>query len=68
MKYLKHLSSEQIIQKTIEDDKVSAALGDLVRAMAQCGRYNVNGGHLLDVIAYRLQAWAEYEEEPEGLE
>lgn len=68
LKNFRTLSREEAIQKTLDDDKVHTALEDLVRAMSIYGRERATGIHLLDVIAYRLLAWSEYEEEVEGLD
>lgn len=59
------LCDEDVITRTIEDDKVGAALEDLIKAMHTFGRDGRTGEHLLDVIEYRLQVYSEMEIEPE---
>jgi hypothetical protein len=65
---MKRLNNSQIIEKVREDDRVYAALDDLITAIFVQGEDNVSCDAIKTAIASRIAAWADYEVEAEGLD
>lgn len=62
------LCDSDVRERVQDDEKVQAALSDLIAAIQTHGRDRVSGIHLVDVIAMRIENWELHEVEPEGMD
>lgn len=64
----RRLSDDQVLERTMDDPKVQAALMAAVCLIYRMGSDKVDMKALKDVIEWRLGAWSEHESDVECLD